>query len=383
MLASRIRQIQPSLTLQITSRIKELKSAGKDVINLAAGELDYDTPLAVKEEAISAIREGFTKYTPAVGIKELRSAVAQKYQEEYGLRYENEQIIITNGAKHAIFNALFALIEPGDEVIIFSPYWVSYPEMVKLCDGIPRIVTLKASQGFRFNKELLETALSKRTKCLILNSPANPTGVVWQEEELKALHDICLERRIFVISDEIYQHLIYEGRHVPFASLSDQAYNHTITVNGVSKSHAMTGWRIGWLAAPVEVARAVAKIQSQQTSNPCSIAQRAALKALEDYSWIEEKIAELRRRRDFLVEGLTRLSLRVIKPEAAFYLFTDISSTGMDSFHFAQRLLDQALVGLIPGKAFGEDNFVRISFATSFQELEEGLKRIEKFLAEL
>jgi aspartate aminotransferase len=299
------------------------------------------------------------------------------------LDYNLEQIVVSNGAKHAISNVLFSLINPEDEVIIFSPFWVSYPEMVKLSEGIPVIVKFKEKNGFRADFEDLENKITSKTKCIILNSPTNPTGVVWSKEELEKLLYICLRNKLFLISDEVYEHIVFEKKHISFASLSKKAKELTITVGSVSKSYAMTGWRIGWLAAPIEIANSCANIQSQQTSNPCSISQRAAVKALKDSSWIIEKKEELKRRRNYLIEGLSRLGFGFVKPQGAFYVFCNISKFGLNSMEFSKKLLEEKLLGVIPGRPFGEDGYIRISFSASFQEIEEGLQRLEEFVSSL
>lgn len=382
MISTRVKEITPSATLKITSEIKRLKKEGKKVINFAGGEPDFDTPHKIKEDAKKAIDSGFTKYTPVAGIPELREKISQKLKYWFGLNYQPEEIVISNGAKHAIFNALYTILEPGDEVLIFSPYWVSYPEMVKLCSGKPVIVNFKEQDKFHPDFNGIKSKITSKTKCIILNSPCNPTGIVWSKEELLKLVELALENNLFIISDEIYSHLIYDSKHISPAGFSKEIWEKTITINGVSKTYSMTGWRIGWSCSPKEIATQIAKIQGQMTSNPCSISQVAALSALDLEDEEIEKMRKIfQKRRDILTSGLKKLGLNFIYPEGAFYIFLKISDLGFDSFEFAEKLLKQKLVGVIPGKPFGNDEYVRISYATSEQEIEEGLKRIGEFLS--
>lgn len=381
MISERVKQVSPSQTLKITSQIKKLKKESRPVINFAAGEPDFDTPEEAKESAIKAIKSGFTKYTPVAGIPELREAIAEKFNKCNGLNYSPDQIVISNGAKHSIFNALLVLLNPGDEVIILSPYWVSYPEMVKLVGAKPVIVEMPKENGFRPDLDKIKESITSKTKCIILNSPTNPTGLVWEKEELEGLAEIILEKNLYLISDEIYEHLIYEGQHHSIASFSREIYQRTITVNGVSKTYSMTGWRIGWLAGPLDFVKEVIKVQGQMTSNPCSISQVAALGVLKiGGHWYEFIREEFKKRRDILMEELSSSGFKFIRPGGAFYLFLDISDFGMDSFKFAQQLLEKFHVGVIPGKPFGRDDFVRISYATSVDEIREGVRRLREFL---
>ncbi|MDD5614318.1 MAG: pyridoxal phosphate-dependent aminotransferase, partial [Candidatus Omnitrophica bacterium] len=297
-LSERVQLISQSETLSITSEIKKLKKEKKPVINFAAGEPDFDTPDQIKSAAKKSIDSGFTKYTPVAGIPELKEAIANKFKSQNNLNYAPDQIVVSNGAKHSIANVLFALLNPGDEVIIMAPYWLSYTEMVKLATGVPKVVYFDKKDGFRPDFKKISAALNKNTKCIILNSPANPTGMVWTKSELVKLESIALENNLVVISDEIYEHLIYQGEHISIGSLSDEIFKRTVTVNGVSKSHAMTGWRIGWIGADIGVAQAVSKIQGQMTSNPSSISQKAAQAALSmSREWFDFIKSEFKKRR--------------------------------------------------------------------------------------
>lgn len=382
-LAERTRKINPSSTLAITSKAKKLKSEGKDIVNFAAGEPDFDTPDFIKNAAIQAIKEGFTKYTPTTGIPELKNLIIEKFKKENSLEYAPSQIVVSCGAKHSIFNALFALIGRGDEVLIPSPYWVSYPEIVKMCAGTPLFIETSAKNNFKLTSKELERQLTPKTKLLILNSPSNPTGCVYNSSELKEIAKICVRKRIFVLSDEIYEKLIYDNlKHVSIGSFDKDIYDLTITVNGLSKSHSMTGWRIGYLGAPQDIAEAISKIQDHSTSNPSSISQKAAiaaLKAPDDFS--KSMAQEFQKRRDLVVNKLGQIKkLGVVTPQGAFYVFCDISKTRMDSNTFAGRLLDEALVALIPGKSFGRDDYIRISFATSLEQITKGMDRLHAWL---
>jgi aspartate aminotransferase len=385
-LAERIKKINPSPTLAITSKAKILKSEGKDIVNFAAGEPDFDTPDFVKEVAFEAIRSGFTKYTPTTGIPELKKLICEKFKRENCLDYAPEQIVVSCGAKHSIFNSLFVLVNPNDEVLIPSPYWVSYPEMVSLCDGVVRFIETQAKDNFKIALQDLEKNITARTKILILNSPSNPTGCVYNLEELKEIANLCVKKKIFVISDEIYEKIIYDGqKHISIASLNKDIKESSVTVNGLSKSYSMTGWRIGYLGAPLEIADAVAKLQDHSTSNPTSISQKAAVAALKaNQDFTKNMCLEFQRRRDYCVLRLKRMRhLDFFLPQGAFYIFCNISKTGIDSLTFANRLLTEAGICLIPGVGFGRDDYVRLSFATSSEELEKGMDRLEDWLGRL
>lgn len=382
-LAERLKKINPSATLAITSKARKLKSEGKDIVNFAAGEPDFDTPDFIKAAAIDAINSGFTKYTPTTGISELKKLICQKFKKDNSLEYAPDQVVVSNGAKHSIYNALMVLLNHFDEVLIPLPYWVSYPEMVNLCEASTRFIKTTAANNFKISAADLSMHISAKTKVLILNSPSNPTGSVYSRQELEAIAKICVAKNIFVISDEIYEKITFDGlKHNSIASLNKDIYDLTITVNGLSKSHAMTGWRIGYLGAPSDVANAISNLQDHSTSNPNSIAQKAAVAAMSaPEDWTHKLCLEFARRRDYLALRLGEIKkLNFSLPLGAFYMFCDISKTGLDSLAFAKRLLDEEYVSLIPGCSFGMDDHVRISFATSMEELQKGMDRIEKFI---
>ncbi len=382
-LAQRLKKVKPSSTLAITSKAKKLSSEGFDIVSLAAGEPDFDTPDFVKEAGIEAIKSGFTKYTPTTGIPELKKLISEKLRKDNFLGYEPNQIVVSCGAKHSIFNALTVLVNPGDEVLIPSPYWVSYPEMVNLCLGLPRFIKTLPENNFKITPTQLKEQISSKTKVLILNSPSNPTGCVYKEEELRKIAEICVENKIFVISDEIYEKLIYDGlKHISIAGFNKDIYDLTITINGLSKSYSMTGWRIGYLAAALDISEAVSRLQDHSTSNPNSIAQKAALAAL-SYSgdFFSGIVKEFQNRRNYCMERLKKMpKISPVFPEGAFYIFFDISKTGLKSLDFANRLLEEKYVSLIPGEGFGMDNYARMSFATSMEQLKKGMDRLSDFI---
>ncbi len=385
-LSDRIKKINPSPTLAVTSKAKKLKGEGKDVVSFAAGEPDFDTPDPVKKAAIDAINGGFTKYTPTTGIDDLKAAVVEKFKRDNGLVYDPKQIIVSCGAKHSIFNIIFVLVNPGDDVLIPSPYWVSYPEMVHLAGAHPRFIKTSAKNSFKITVDDLEKHITAKTKVLIMNSPSNPTGCVYSRDELKRIADICVAKKIFVISDEIYEKIIFDGQeHVSIASFGKEIYDLTVTVNGLSKSHAMTGWRIGYAGAPRDIADAISNLQDHTTSNPTSIAQKAAVAALTmPDSFSSSMREEFQKRRDYIVKRISAMRLiSYVLPRGAFYIYCDISRTRLDSLTFAGRILDEMLVALIPGVAFGNDTCIRISFATSLNQIEKGMDRLEQFLNKL
>jgi len=382
-LAERLKKINPSSTLTITSKAKKLKSEGFDIVTLAAGEPDFDTPDFVKEAAVEAIKSGFTKYTPTTGIPELKKLISEKFKRDNSLEYSASQIVVSCGAKHSLFNTFMVLVNPGDEVLIPSPYWVSYPEMVNVCQGIPRFVNTSAENSFKLTSAELKKQINPKTKVLILNSPSNPTGCVYTQDELKEIADICVKNRIFVVSDEIYEKLVYDGlKHVSIASFNKDIKDLTITVNGFSKSYSMTGWRLGYLGAPDVIAEAVSRLQDHSTSNPNSIAQKAAVAALNAPEAFFIKVCQqFQERRDYCISRLRKMpKITPILPKGAFYIFCDISKTGLTSSVVANRLLDEKYLSLIPGEGFGADNYVRLSFAASSQQLEKGMDRLEDWL---
>ncbi len=382
-LAERLSTINPSSTLAITAKAKKLKSEGRDIVSFAAGEPDFDTPDFIKEAAVAAIQSGFTKYTPTTGIPELKTLISSKFKKDNGLEYSPEQIVVSCGAKHSIFNALFVLVDPGDEVLIPCPYWVSYPEMVNLCAGIPRIIRTKADNNFKLTPGDMEKNITAKTKVLILNSPSNPSGCVYTRGELARIAALCVKKNIVVISDEIYEKLIYDNlEHVSIAGFNKDIYDRTVTVNGLSKSFSMTGWRIGYLGAPQYIVDAISKLQDHSTSNPASISQKAAVAALSaPGDFFEKTRLEFQKRRDYCLKRFDALkNLPYCRPQGAFYLFFSVAGTGLTSAVFAGRILEEKFVSLIPGEAFGMDDYVRISFATSMEQLEKGIDRIAEFV---
>jgi aspartate aminotransferase len=384
-LAKRIAEIEPSITLAITARAKKMKAEGTRVIDFAAGEPDFDSPACVKQAAIQAINSGFTKYTPVSGISELKAAICDKLKKDNGLDYSPDQIVVSCGAKHTLFNIIQVLCQEGDEVIIPSPYWVSYPAMVKLAGAQPVIAKAEASNNFKLNESGLSSSITARTKAVILNSPVNPTGSVYQKNELAKIADIALRRNIFIISDEIYEKIVYDNsRHVSIASLNKKTYQSTIVVNGVSKAYSMTGWRIGYMAGPRRIAEAITALQGHSTSNPASISQKAALAALRNGGqFVKDMQKEFEKRRNYILGGLGKIDkLSFCRPQGAFYLFCNISELGMGSIDFSTQLLAQQKVAVTPGIAFGDDHYVRISFATSMDDIKEGVDRIGRFIKE-
>lgn len=383
MLSSKIRQISPSATLTITSLANEYKEKGYRVIAFAAGQLDFPTPKNICEAAKKAIDEGFTRYTPSSGIPELKEAVAKKLKKENHLDYSPSQIIITAGGKQALFNLIFSLTEKDDEVILPVPAWVSYIEQIKLSGAKPVLIPTK--KNFKITAEQLEEKISKRTKLFILNSPANPTGAVYEKNELEALAKILVKHKIFVISDEVYEKCVFDGlKHISIASLNEKIYKLTFVVNAVSKTYSMTGWRIGYAAGDEKAIAACSALQSHTTSNPCSISQKAALAALTGpQSETKKFIKELDKRRKYFIKELEKIKkIKVVKPQGAFYVFVDISKIEKNSQKFCQCLLEKEKVASIPGSAFMAEGFVRFSYTCSFEDIKEGIKRIRKFLSE-
>jgi aspartate aminotransferase len=332
------------------------------------------------------LKSGFTKYTPTTGIPELKKAIAEKFQRDNLLQYQSEQIIVSCGAKHSIFNALMVLVDKDEEVLIPSPYWVSYPEMVKLCEATPRFVKTLPENNFKINPKELNKYIGPKTKALILNSPSNPSGCVYSKEELLEIARICLDKKIFVISDEIYEKLVYDSaKHISIASLNKDIYDLTITVNGLSKSYSMTGWRIGYLGAPLDIAEAISRLQDHSTSNPNSIAQKASVAALNASNEFSDNMRqEFQKRRDDMLRRLAGIDkIKAVKPEGAFYIFCNISRTKLTSLAFASRALDEAGIAVIPGESFGRDDYVRISFATSLEQIEKGMGRLAEWVNKL
>ena len=387
-LASRISTIKPSPTLAITAKANALKAEGRDVISFGAGEPDFDTPDHIKMAAVKAIEEGFTKYTPVDGIVELKDAIISKLGRDNQLTYDRSEIVVSCGAKHTLYNLTQVLFEEGDEVIIPSPYWVSYLDMVLLSGARPVILNTGEAQGFKILPEQLKAAITRNTKAIIMNSPSNPTGAVYTARELAALAEVVSGKEMLVISDDIYEKIIYDDRQFTnIASLSKELRDRTVVVNGVSKTYSMTGWRIGYAAGPEEIIKAMTKLQSQNTSNPTSISQWAAVEALNgNQESVPVMVEEFRRRRDVIVEKLNAIpGITCALPDGAFYVFPDVSSLFGRSYQgqalsnssdFTAYLLEAANVAVIPGVDFGHDNHIRLSYATSLKNIEEGLKRI-------
>jgi aspartate aminotransferase len=382
-LAERATLLQPSPTLAIDTKAKQMKAVGEDVCNFGAGEPDFDTPDHIKAAAIEALNDGFTKYTPSSGIPELRQAIADKLFADNGLEYKPTQIIVSTGAKQSCMNAILATCQTGDEVIIPAPYWVSYPEMVRLSGAEPVFVQTSESNSWKMTAAQFADAMTPRTKMVIINSPCNPTGAVYTREELEAIVEVADEEGIIILSDEMYEKLVYDDtKAVSIASLSKAAYDLTITINGFSKAYAMTGWRLGYMAAPENIAKAIDSIQSHMTSNPTSFAQKGGLAALKgDQQCIADMRDEFNVRRDYVYGRISTMpNVTVTKPEGAFYVLVNIDRTSLTSTNFADRLLSKQKVAVVPGIAFGNDKTIRISYATSLDVIKKGLDRLEEFL---
>ncbi|UCD71886.1 MAG: pyridoxal phosphate-dependent aminotransferase [Syntrophobacterales bacterium] len=394
-IARRAQQIKPSATLTITAKAKAMKAEGIDVIGFGAGEPDFDTPDHIKRAAIKALEDGFTKYTAVGGIDELKDAVIRKFKRDNGLDFDRAQILVSCGGKHCLYNLAQVLFDTGDEVIIPSPYWVSYPPIVTLASANPVILETTEESGFKMDPDDLRRTINKKTKALVLNSPCNPTGMTYTESELKRIADIILESGIYVISDEIYEKIVYDGlKYVSIASLGEDIKERTIIVHGVSKTYSMTGWRIGFTAGPSSIIGAMNKIQGQSTSNPTSISQKASQEALNGpQDIVQAMVGEFQKRRDYIIDRLNSLeNVSCVKPAGAFYVFPNISSylgksfkgePIRDSIHLADYLLDVARVAVVPGAAFGAEGYERLSFATSMENIEKGMDRVEKALKEL
>ncbi|WP_016952110.1 pyridoxal phosphate-dependent aminotransferase [Anabaena sp. PCC 7108] len=382
-LAARVSQVTPSITLAITAKAKAMKAEGTDVCSFSAGEPDFDTPAHIKAAAAKALDEGKTKYGAAAGEPKLREAIAQKLKTDNGLDYKSENIIVTNGGKHSLYNLMMALIDPGDEVIIPAPYWLSYPEMVILAAGKPVIVQTDASTGYKITPEQLKKAITPKTKLFVLNSPSNPTGMVYTPEEIKALAKVVVDADIYVVSDEIYEKILYDGaEHVSIGSLGKEIFERTLISNGFAKGYSMTGWRLGYLAGPVEIIKAASTIQGHSTSNVCTFAQYGAIAALEgSQDCVEEMRQAFAKRRQVMFDRLNAIpGLSTAKPDGAFYLFPDISKIGLNSLEFCNALLEVHQVAVIPGVAFGADHNIRLSYATDMATIEKGMDRLEKFV---
>lgn len=394
-LSRKAQAIEPSLTLAITAKAKEMKEKGIDVISFSAGEPDFNTPKNIINAAIKAMEDGNTKYTSVNGIIQLREAICKKFKDDNGLEYNPSQIVVSTGAKQSLANTFLAILNPGDEVIVSTPYWVSYPELIKLADGKPVFVEGDEKSNYKFTKENLEKAVTAKTKAIVLNTPNNPTGTIYNKEELEVIADFAKKYDIIIISDEMYEKLIYDNEnHISIASLSKDAYERTIVINGLSKSYAMTGWRIGYCAASEKIAKLMISIQSHVTSNVCSITQYAALEALSGpQDEITKMINEFEKRRNYMINRIESIdNLSIVKPKGAFYIMINIENclgkeiNGKilnDSMEFCASLLENEKLAVIPGKAFGLNNYIRVSYATSMEAIKEGLNRIESFIKKL
>ncbi|MEQ3338081.1 pyridoxal phosphate-dependent aminotransferase [Clostridium butyricum] len=391
-LSKKAGNISPSITLSITAKANELKAQGVDVVSFGAGEPDFNTPQNIINAAIKAMQDGKTKYTPAGGILELKKTICKKFKEDNGLDYTTDQITISTGAKQCLANVFMAILNPGDEILIPIPYWVSYPELVKLADGVPVFVETLKENNYKYTIEDLEKAVSDKTKAVLINSPNNPTGTIYNREELIEIAEFAKKHDLLIISDEIYEKLIYDGeKHISIASLSEDAFERTVVINGVSKTYAMTGWRLGYMAASKEITKLMTSIQSHMTSNVNTIAQYAAIEALngpiED---LNTMVKEFERRRNFMVDRLGKIDgVSIIKPSGAFYIMVNISSCFNTTFKgeeiknsldFSRVLLDEEKVAVIPGAGFGLDEYIRLSYATSMDIIETGIDRIAMFI---
>jgi aspartate aminotransferase len=387
MLTKRINALSESITIAVSNLAQELKAQGKDILSFSAGEPDFDTPQVIKDVAIAAINDGFTKYTAVDGIAPLKKAIIEKLQRENGLTYTPAQVIVNNGAKHSLFNLFSAVVEEGDEVIIPAPYWVTYPELVKYCGGIPVEIDTDDAAGFKITPEQLKNAITTKTKMIVLTSPSNPTGSVYTKEELTALGKVLEGTDILVASDEMYEKLIYDGEFTSSAAVSEDMFKRTITINGLSKSVAMTGWRFGYMAAHrTDIIQATKTLQSQSTSNINSITQKAAIPGLDGSADadIEMMRVEFKKRRDEAVELFNAIDgLSVIKPDGAFYLFVNIKAISNDSLNFSKDLLEKTGVAVVPGVGFGSEGYIRFSFATDIASIREGIKRISDYVQSL
>lgn len=394
-LSKKAAAVKPSSTLAITAKAKELRAQGKDVVGFGAGEPDFDTPENICDAAIDAINSGFTKYTPASGINELKEAISRKFKNYNNIDYAPEQIVISNGGKHSLENIFTVLLNPGDEVIIPAPYWLSYTEIVKLADGVPVIVKTTKEQDYKLTPEALKAAITDKTKALILNTPNNPTGMIYTEDELRDIADLAVEKDFYVVADEMYETLTYDGqKHVSIASLGKEIYDRTITCNGLAKSYAMTGWRIGYTGSPLKIAKMMGSVQSHQTSNPNSIAQKAAVEAINGpQDSVDQMNIEFGKRRQYIYDRICNMPyISAVKPMGAFYVFVDASKVlgmaykGVEVSTVAQMaeiLINNYNTAVVPCADFGFDDHLRLSYAISIEQIEKGLDRIEAFLKEL
>lgn len=393
-ISEKAKAVSPSPTLALDAKYKQMKKDGIPVVGFGAGEPDFNTPDNIKAAAVKAIENNITKYTPASGTIELKNAICKKFKDDLGLDYGIENIVVSNGGKHSLTNVFMTICDPGDEVIIPAPYWVSYPEMVKMAGGVPKFINTTEESEFKFTPAEFEAAITPRTRALVLNSPSNPTGMVYTADVLKEIADIAVKHNIYVVMDEIYEKLVYEGTYTNIATLGEEIKNLTIIVNGMAKSYAMTGWRIGYTASNAAVAKAMSNIQSHGTSNPNSIAQAASVEALlGDQSSVSVMKAEYIKRRDYMVERINSINgISCLKPNGAFYIFMNVRDL-LGKEHYGKMIntaselcddiLDRALVAMVPSDGFGIDGYVRLSYATSMENIVEGLDRIEKYINNL
>lgn len=385
-IADRVNIVTPSLTLAISAKAKAMKAEGIDICSFSAGEPDFDTPVHIRDAAKLALDQGKTRYGPTAGEPKLREAIAQKLQRDSGLKYQSTNIIVTNGGKHSIFNLVLATINPGDEVIIPAPYWVSYPEMVKIAGGKPVIVPTTAETGYKITPTQLRSAITEKTKLFVLNSPSNPTGMVYSLSELEALATIIVEKDLLVVSDEIYEKIVYDDtKHFSIASLNPEIYQRTLISNGFAKAYAMTGWRVGYLAGAEEIIKACNLIQDHATSNVCTFAQYGAIAALNgDQTCVEMMRQSFAQRRQIIYNLINAIpGISCCQPQGAFYMFVNISQTGLKSLDFCNGLLQKQQVAVIPGIAFGDDHHIRISYATDLPTIEKGMARLASFVGSL
>lgn len=394
-LSSRILKISPSATLAITAKAKQLKAQGIKVIAFAAGEPDFDTPEFIKQKAKDALDKGLTKYTPTAGIPELKQAICEKLKKENNLEYTPDEVLISCGAKHSIFNTVMALVDEGDEVLLPKPYWLSYPEMIKFAGGKIVEIPTDEKSNFKITAQQLKQYITPKTKLLILNYPSNPTGMTYTKDELQEIAEVLVENQIYCISDEIYEKLVYDGlKHVSIASLNSEIKKLTIVVNGLSKSYSMTGWRVGYACGPKHIIQAMNNLQDHSTSNITSFVQYASVDAIKlGDEFVKNMVDEFKKRRDYIVEQINQIPyLSTIKPQGAFYVWVNISKlknrkfkneTITDSMKLAELLLTEAKVAVIPGCVFGDDNYIRLSYATSFEEIKEGIENIKKFINQI
>ncbi len=390
-LSSRVRMIQPSATMSVDAKTKALLKEGKPVVNMSVGEPDFKTPLPAAFAGITAITNGITKYTPAAGTLELRKAICKKLSIENGLSYTPEQIVVSNGAKHSLYNTFMAICEEGDEVILPAPFWVSYPEQIRLAGATPVIVTSDESTGFKMTAAELQAAITPKTKAVLINSPSNPTGAVYSEDELRALGEVLLKHDVYLVTDEIYERLVYGATHVSLPSLVPDLISKTFVINGFSKAFAMTGWRLGYVAGPADVIKAISSFQSHGSGSPSSISQAAGVAAL--HAFEPAMVVEFKRRRDLLISGLNQLTgVTCAFPDGAFYAFPNISGVFGKQYRgkriesavdYAEILLEEQLVAVVPGEAFGAPNNIRLSYATSYENIEEALVRMQALHANL